>query len=100
MFARLCEEGDTLAIGLSSDQGLGNHRVLHSVSQSDADDLRDRLCLVEFEEQVLPPSHRRRGLHLGARACGVGLEILVEQGRELLRGCVVGRFVRPAFARP
>jgi len=54
MFARLCEEGDTLAIGLSSDQGLGNHRVLHSVSQSDADDLRDRLCLVEFEEQVLP----------------------------------------------
>jgi len=54
VFARLCEEGDTLAIGLSSDQGLGNHRVLYSVSPSDADDLRDRLCLVEFEEQVLP----------------------------------------------
>ena len=44
-----------LAIGLSSDQGLGNHRVLYSGSPShDDDDLRDRLCLVEFEEQVLP----------------------------------------------
>ena len=80
MSAPLCEEVDTLAMGLSSDEGSGKHRVLHSVSPSDADDLRDRLCLVEFEEQVLPPSHRRRGLHLGARACRVGLEILVEQG--------------------
>jgi hypothetical protein len=35
-------------------RGLGNHRILYSVSPSDADDLRDRLCLVEFEEQVLP----------------------------------------------
>ena len=54
MFARLCEEGDTLAIGLSSDQGSGNHSVLYLVSPSEADYLRDRLCLVEFEEQVLP----------------------------------------------
>jgi hypothetical protein len=54
MFARLCEKGDTLAIGLSSDQGSGNHSVLYSVSPSDADYLRDRLCLVEFEEQILP----------------------------------------------
>jgi hypothetical protein len=61
-------------------KGLGNHRVLYSASPSDADDLRDRLCLVEFEEQVLTSSHKRRGLHLGARACGVGVEILVEQG--------------------
>jgi hypothetical protein len=54
MFAPLCEEVDTLAMGLSSDEGSGKHRVLHLVSPSDANDLRDRLCLVEFEEQILP----------------------------------------------
>src|SRR4030095_26890 len=41
----------------------------------------------------------RSGFYLGTRASGVGLEICVEQPSELLRGCVISRFVSPAFAR-
>src|SRR5256714_7385342 len=55
--------------------------------------------LVEFEDPSHASSHRRRGFHLGARACGVRLEILFEQSGEFLRGCIVSRFVSPAFAR-
>ena len=52
------------------------------------------------KSQFMPSRHGRCGFHLGARTCGVGLEVLVEQPSELFRGSIVRSFVGPAFARP
>ena len=51
------------------------------------------------KSQLMRQAFGRRGLHLGARAGGVGLEVLVEEAGELLRGGVVGGFVGPGVAR-
>ena len=71
----------------------------HAHESEHADGVRDGLRFVELEEPAHPSSCRRCGLHLGARAGGVGLEVLVEQAGELLRGGVVGGFVGPGVAR-
>ena len=71
----------------------------HAHEGEHADGVRDGLRLVEFEEPAHASGFRRRGLHLGARAGGVGLEVLVEEAGELFRGGVVGGFVGPGVAR-
>ena len=65
----------------------------------DADRAHDRHCLEELEESVHRLGFRPRGFHFGARACSVGLEVLIKQPRELLRGGVVGGLVGPALTR-
>ena len=59
------------------------------------DGVGDGLRFLEIEEPVHPSGHGRRGFHLGARAGGVGLEVLVEEAGEFFRGGVVGGFVGP-----
>jgi hypothetical protein len=48
---------------------------------------------------IHPSAHGRRGFHLGARACSVSLEVLVEEAGEFFCGGSVGGFVGPAFTR-
>ena len=71
----------------------------HADEREHADGVRDGLRLVELEEPVHASGFRRRGFHLGARAGGVGLEVLVEETGQLFRGGVVGGFVGPRIAR-
>src|SRR4029077_13006352 len=60
-----------------------------------AANLRDGLRLVQLEEPAHALGFRRRGLHLGAHAGGVSLEIFVKEAGEFFRGGLVGSFVGP-----
>src|ERR1700751_2316303 len=70
----------------------------HAHEGEHADGVRDGLRLMELEEPAHASGFRRRGLHLSVHACGVGLEVLVEEAGELFRGGLVGGFVGPRIA--
>ena len=69
-------------------------------------DVTEAKCDAEFAESEIriheKPAHasgfRRGGLHLGAYAGGVGLEVFVEETGKLFRGGLVGGLVGPRIA--
>ena len=69
----------------------------HTDKGERADRVRDGLRLVQLEEPVHASSYGRRGFHLGARTCGVGLEILVEQRRRAFSRQHRTQICRPSF---
>ena len=50
----------------------------HTNEREHADSVRNRLRLMQLEEPVHALSHRRRAFYFGARACCVGLKILIK----------------------
>src|SRR5208337_4115142 len=65
----------------------------------DADGVRDGLRLVEIKQPARGSCRGRRGFHLGARASGVGFEVLVKEAGKLFRRGVVCGLVGPTVAR-